>query len=268
MKSIIFTIISILFLPHEIRSADCTENDISQFSVSSCTCRDSFHDCPTTCPLPGGCGPTPTPKLNTCDVGCTDANIDCNACNLYFGGLCRCIRDRDCFHDGSTDPWTLLHDKTLITTSHRIPGILELGADNRGWQLGQLALKQGEGSTFDHGTLALNSVTSRTEDQVHIHVCDRPSSLLRDYLDKQMPGDFQSLKATDFEGAGFSKQEVRCQAAKTAQFNMAQLVTNYLMSLSPCDNFHVGAGLVNDKSGNTWGCITPHGSAEYLFCMN
>lgn len=258
----------ILLLPWLTSAAECTQSDISHLSVSGCTCQKFFTSCPLTCPLGGGCGQNSN-TVKKCDVGCTDDNKDCSTCNLYYGGLCRCIQDGDCFHDPSTGSWTLLHARTLITTPHLLPGILQLGTDNNGWKLGQIALSTGKVSSVSAGTLAMNSVTSRTEEQIHIHVCDRPTSVFQQYLDKKNAAHYSQLTAIDFDQLGFQKNSIQCQALKTKNFDMAKLTSDYLNKLGAgCAKYHVGAGLITDKQGYTWGCITTQGSAEFLFCMN
>ncbi|KAB8200765.1 hypothetical protein BDV34DRAFT_204071 [Aspergillus parasiticus] len=262
------SILLTLGLPWITTAAECTQSDISNLAVSGCTCPSSFHACSNTCPLGNGCGQNSN-LVDKCDVGCTDDNKGCETCNLYFGGLCRCLRDGDCFHDSSTGSWTLLHSKTLITTPHLLPGILDLGPDNNGWRLGQITLLTGQFSSWDDGTLAMNSVTSRTEEQIHIHVCDRPTSVLRKYLEQKDAVHYSSLTPMDFDQLGFQKDSVHCQAAKTKDFDMAKLVSDYLNTLGAgCAKYHAGAGLITDKYGNTWGCVTTQGSAEFLFCMN
>jgi hypothetical protein len=73
----------------------------------------------------------------------------------------------------------------------------------------------------------------------------------------------------DFGQLGFKKDSIHCLAVKTKNFNMAKLISDYLNNLGAgCAKYHVGAGLITDKHGNTWGCITTQGSAEFLFCKN
>ncbi|PKY05260.1 hypothetical protein P168DRAFT_304293 [Aspergillus campestris IBT 28561] len=258
------TLLLLILLPTPTHTADCTEAEISQWSTTSCTCHDpnTFTICPHTCPLgpaSAQCAPNPNTHLQQCHVGCTDANKDCTTCDLYFGGMCRCTRSQNCFHDASTDPWTLLHDHKLITTSHHTPGILDLHGDNRGWELGQIVFATGTVSSRADGALAMNSVHSRSEEQVHIHVCDRPVSVFRTYLNGiASPAAYtQGLTPMDFDQLGFQKHSVLCRAQKTG-----------LSSAAPCAWYYVGAGLITDQKGYTWGCVTTTGSAEFLFCMN
>jgi hypothetical protein len=205
-----------------------------------------------------------------CNEGCTDDNINCSACDIFFDNLCGCLQDKKCYRTPNTDPWTLLHQGTLITTPHLIRGILEEGTDNRGWQLGQDTLLNKITSSRASGTLAMNSVLARTKEQIHIHVCNRPTSVLRANLDRLSPSAYTTLKPMPFGVLGFAPGDIHCQASQTKgnnRFPMADLIRGYLANIhATCDRVHVGAGLITDSYDNTWGCVTQGGSAEYLFC--
>ncbi|OJJ34636.1 hypothetical protein ASPWEDRAFT_39716 [Aspergillus wentii DTO 134E9] len=271
-QSISAIYVLLLILPWNANAAsDCTQDDISRLSVSNCDCRDRFTTCPTTCPIPNACG-TSFGKLRTCNQGCSECNHDCDACNLYFGGLCRCLKQQDCFHDSNTGSWTLLHAEDLITTPRLLPGILELNQDNGGWKLGQIVQLKRPHHTFANGALAMNSAAARTQEQIHIHVCENQGSAFRQYIEQKLkPTNFQTLQDTGFS-APFFKAKVLCQAQNlqgSADFEMGKLIFNYMSKLSQnCDKYHLGAGLINDKNGFTWGCVTQGGGAEELFCKN
>jgi len=272
LQTAITWLLLFLLLPLYTYAAVCRASDIQQVSVGSCTCASSFPN--TNCnQCPAICGGSPNDKLRMCSEGCTDNNINCSACDIYFENLCGCLQDKKCYHTQNTDPWTLLHKGTLITTPHLIRGILEVGSDNRGWQLGQDTLLNKITSSRAYGTLAMNSVLARTKEQVHIHVCDQLKSALRGNLNnlyKSSPSAYKSLTAMPFSVGGFAPGKIHCQASQTKgnnQFPMADLVRSYLSSLGSCDDrVHVGAGLITDSNDYTWGCVTDGGSAEDLFC--
>lgn len=261
---------SMFFIPLSTCASVCGEKNISQVSVASCNCASNFPDSHCS-PCTTNCG-TPNDKLRVCSKGCTDENMSCSACDIYFDNLCGCLQDKKCYHTPNTDPWTLLHDGFLITTPHLIQGILEVGTDNRGWQLGQdTLLNNVNPPAFSRasGTLAMNSVLARTKEQVHIHVCNRQTSALRAKLDNLSPSAYTTLKPMPFSITGFPQGKIHCQASKKKgdnQFPMADLVHGYLATLTSCDPDHLGAGLITDRYDNTWGCVTEGGSAEDLFC--
>ncbi|KAK7182870.1 uncharacterized protein CC84DRAFT_519668 [Paraphaeosphaeria sporulosa] len=275
-----FSILVILLsLCWQIGADTCGTADIASGAVTGCECAPSFND--------SGCNPC-TDKycndaslfgnLHTCEIGCTSDNINCNACYLYFNGVCRCVKNTalDCINKGGD--WWLLNSHTLISTQKQIPGVLQLHSDNKGWELGQMLLGStgitlppgGNAVTRKTGTLAVNSVHARTEEQIHIHVCDNPNSPLRRYLSGIDPTTYTSLTTLPTSFANFPQGTVHCQASKTPgeTMNVAEITAQYLNTVTkPCDKSYVGAGVIFDSRDYTWGCLTTTGhSGEDLFC--
>jgi len=182
---------------------------------------------------------------------------------------------KKCIQDGD---WWLLNDHKLITTTQTIPGILQLGSDNTGWQLGQTQLASpgiplvSSTATRKTGTLSVNSVLRRTEEQIHIHVCDA-SSQLRTYLTTiALPGHFKVLAPlpTSFL-PNFPTGTIWCQASQTKgdqRVDVAGITAEYLKNANGCEKSRVGAGLITDGNDYSWACITTAQdfSAEDLFC--
>lgn len=284
------SIIAALFLVliRNTEAAQCTANQISSLSVNGCDCQKS--GVPVKCPLLAPqCGlppnlAVPINQYNGGQVlwgeGCIDANFGCDGCYLWYGSLCECLK-----HPGgctSTQPvvagnpiWVLLSNtalRGLITTSQKLPGILQLDQapePDKGWQLGQETLKHPDKSvkyTRARGALAMNSVATRTEEQIHIHVCDNPTSNLRRDLSKLLRSDYANLAPVP----GYS---MWCQVAPFSgtNINVAARIFDYLATIphlaASCDKYKIGAGLITDTKDYSWACVTTGDvSAEELFC--
>lgn len=273
-------------------AVQCTSNQISSLNVAGCDCQQ--HGVPLKCPLYAPqCDSLVAPStvvrinpnnggLNLWGDGCIDGNFACNGCYLWFGSLCRCLKPAGTCT--LTTPavagnpiWALLEDHMLITTTQKLPGILELHLapePNRGWQLGQDTLRnppQGATYTRATGALAMNSVATRTEEQIHIHVCENQSSIVRRELSMLTRSSYTTL--TNVPIAGIPANSLKCQVAPfsgmnvnvaTAIFDELNGIPNYAAS---CDKFLVGAGLITDIHDYTWVCVTTSTrAAEELFC--
>lgn len=284
-------IIAVLFLllTKNTDAVQCTANQISSLSVNGCDCQKS--GVPVQCPLLAPqCGSPPTEvvpiyKNNGGQIlwgqGCIDANFGCNGCYLWYGSLCQCLKNPgDCFQvQVSGNPiWALLSKKApsgLITTSQKLPGILQLDQaplPDLGWTLGQYILRNPQDKAVKYtrasGSLAMNSVATRSEEQIHIHVCDNPTSKLRQALSKLQRSDFAALAPVP----GYS---MWCQVAKHAGEDMlvaariSEFLTNILPPSAYCNKYKVGAGLITDPLDYSWACVTTGTtSAEELFCFS
>lgn len=285
-----------LVLPMDTSATICSSDQISRMDVATgCDCATNF---PSTncgaCPL-HSCGSPPmviTPKgeLSTCDHGCVNSNNECDDCFIWFNSLCSCVKrlengdNTDCIpsEDLSQGPpnhaiWMLLNSRTLITTTKRVPGILQLDQvkdSDGGFRLGQQVLQQKKKFTRRTGALALNSVATRKEEQIHIHVCDIQTSKLRNFLTTLKRTKYNKLSSvtlpTKFPLG--SAMSCRVSSAPGAIIDVARDVNNYLQSTvakAPqyCDQYYVGAGVITDKHDYSWACVTTGTkAAEELFC--
>ncbi|KAE8352281.1 hypothetical protein BDV28DRAFT_4998 [Aspergillus coremiiformis] len=273
------TSLALLCLFPSVTSAvSCDTTHISNHAVSQCDCATTFSDSGCTRCLDASCNNQPLKgKLtaNTCGSGCVDQNINCDACGLYFNSLCRCLKGTatNCVSRGN---WWLLNAHQLITTTQRVPGILQLGSDNSGWQLGQEILGSStvaQSLTRADGTLSLNSVLVRDQEQIHIHLCENPKSQLRNYLSSPpvRRDNYQTLKPIPTSFPDYPQGSVRCQASLTkgaANINVAQITSDYLNTVpKACAQDSVGVGLITDGNDYSWVCVTTgEHSGEQLFC--
>ena len=161
----------------------------------------------------------------------------------------------------------LLGAHDLITTSQRLPGILELGQathPNEGWLLGQ--------NHYDKNTqaLAMNSVATRSEEQIHIHLCPivvgQRSARTQQLLTQLHRGDYTAqLKSVPMVPLG-SEMSCRVVATKGDTIDIGREIVQYLNSGKSCEAY-VGAGVMTDDNGWTWCCVTTgHTAAETIFC--
>lgn len=254
----------------------CLTNNLVNNQVAQCACAEQYtekncHQCVdpqcTTAPL--------SAHLNSCN-GCTNDDITCGtACSLYFTGLCHCLKGigHGCQNNGK---WWLLNSHFIITSQDKIAGILQLGFDNGGWAFGQSLLKggvsqNGKNIQRDTGTLSVNSVTVRDQDQIHIHVCYNQNSGLRNYLTSLNKGDYVNLKRISMAFTGFPSDTILCQASQSqgaSDINVASITANYVNGRTQCYKDDIGAGLITDKNDYSWVCLTTtrSASAEQLLC--
>ncbi|KAL5366250.1 hypothetical protein BJX96DRAFT_169780 [Aspergillus floccosus] len=288
LTSLLIIAVLLLILPKNTEAAQCTANQISSLSVNGCDCQQS--GVPVQCPLLApqcGSPPTDVVPLNQYNggqilwgEGCVDANFGCDGCYLWYGSLCHCLKSPGgCTRILPAVPgnpiWALLSNtapRGLITTSQKLPGILQLDQapePYRGWQLGQYILSHPDPAvkyTRASGSLAMNSVATRTEEQIHIHVCDNPTSNLRQDLSKLPLSKYATLELVP----GYS---MWCQVATSSgsDIDVAKTISNYLKTIphlsASCDKYKVGAGLITDSRDYSWACVTTGTkSAEELFC--
>lgn len=295
------SIISLLLLATQISGQNiCTSQQISNVDVSGCSCPSNFptppsnlicatnsNTCSFTCQPPPPISPlTSRAELTQCGSGCVDANNDCNGCYIWFHSLCGCIRDRqaggmDCifaFGPPGSPAWVVLTNGDLITSTLLIPGILQLAtaADpDGGFRLGQNTLRNGHaGQQYSRatGTLAMNSVITRSEEQIHIHLCNHPNSGVRGILNGLTRDNYRILKSVDISSLGKSNAGMWCRVSpnKGEDVNVARDVLDFLGRVAnTCAQDLVGAGVVTDVNDYSWSCVTTNQrAAETLFCSD
>lgn len=287
-------IIAVLFLAliKNTEAVQCTADQISSLSVNGCDCQKhgGAVDCPLMAPQCGAAQhPNEVVKISRFNggqilwgEGCIDANFGCNGCYLWFSSLCQCLKapaGGDCTRTmpliAGNPIWALLSKTApsgLITTSQKLPGILQLDQapePDAGWQIGQFALRNPDTQhvtyTRDRGALAMNSVATRTEEQIHIHVCDNPTSNLRTVLSTLQRSKYTAALAP------VPSLPLMCQVAQFSGTNIevAPKIFDHLKTLASydCDRNRVGAGLITDIKDYSWACVTTGNTgAEELFC--
>ncbi|KAJ5771364.1 uncharacterized protein N7511_003415 [Penicillium nucicola] len=259
--------------------------------------------CPRTCnPAPPSSPVTPRAQLNTCYSGCVDENDNCNGCYVWFHSLCGCIHDFQSPHGttciSSASPpnppitpgqpwnpvWMVLSLGDLITTTELIPGILSLGSavdPDGGFRLGQDTLRNTfPGQKYNRltGTLAMNSVATRSEEQVHIHLCFSQFSGVRGILDGLTRTNYFNLAWVDL--SNIHKPDapyMYCRASSNQgqDINVSRAISDYLDYLTAqfgpdnCAQYTVGAGVITDSQDYSWACVTVGSrAAETIFCYD
>ncbi|KAJ5091137.1 hypothetical protein NUU61_006007 [Penicillium alfredii] len=112
--------------------------------------------------------------------------------------------------------WVVLNNGDLITTTQQVLGILQLGSapdPDGGFRLGQNTLGNGfpgQQYTKQTGTLAINGVSSRFEEQIHIHLCNNSNSGVHKILDQQHRDNFRVSSSVDLSSLGKPNAEMMC----------------------------------------------------------
>lgn len=279
----------------------CTSDDIIKMDVSQCDCPTKFPSdqknlsCltnPQTCYQACGTPPIKVPsraQLTTCGSGCVTTNSDCNGCYIWFHSLCGCIHDlqsptpkASCIPDrhitpGKASPpaWIVTSGGDLITTTQLLPGILQLNTApeaDAGFQLGQKTLRSGHPTRYysrQNGTLAMNSVSTRSEEQIHIHLCENVASLTRDLLSGVNRSDYKLLNRVKIPPGLQPDSAMYCRVSSSPGTNIdvAPDILHVLSFTKACDLYNVGAGLLTDRHDYSWSCVTAgNRSAEGIFC--
>lgn len=289
-------------------SQTCTSDNIEKFNsggLSKCDCQGPAPQCTQQCNTAHPCGGKSGVYLlnqNTCDKGCgSDDNRNCKSCYIWFSALCQCLKDgpNRCPVSNHQNPpvppyWVQLN-AGLATTTQRIPDILDLqlhtSLRETGWNFGQEQWKK------SGQALAVNSVHSKTEDQVHMHIC--PSNdFMRLFLsrlssDTDCVSKYKSLQPVIVGGAGSVQVEgpgsQLCVNPKTGSTltpytmycrtpgqtsidgaSIARDIDNVLNDpqKTQCADY-VGAAVVVDNHDYTWLCVTnDHLDTEHRFCYN
>lgn len=280
----------------------CTSDDIAKMDVSSCTCPSDFPspasalicngnsiDCPITCSSSPPSPIIPRAQLSQCYSGCISPNSRCNGCYIWFSSLCRCIQafqagsHTDCIASpviGQGPPlpqqspsWVVLGSGNLITTTQLIPGILQLQTANDidgGFRLGQDTINSQQAR--DSLALAMNSVSTRSEEQIHIHLCDSTKTGLTDILNQLDRNLYRTSKPVPLGALHKPTAAMNCRVSPNSgvDINMGRDIVEWLSQFhgpADCAQYNVGAGVITDSSDYTWACVvTGHSAAESLFC--
>lgn len=250
------------------RATYCSSVQIHSMDVAQCDCQPQQSSCSTICPV---CTPVLQSKKYTlsCTGGCTDQESSCEGCGIWFHTLCDCLKNQAiCTTSGPVTQggpmiWALLSQGSgdnLVTTTDLLPGILEMAANptryDPGWVFAQ---RQYQPSTQ---ALALNSYRARTQEQLHIHVCTlnqgtyntlSSEPLISSGHLEQLTGD-PSLYCLTVPGGGTVN-------------HFASTIQDFLNHNTVCQEL-VGAGIMQDKHGNTWACVTTNSAGPIgKFCM-
>jgi hypothetical protein len=307
MKISYFTSFATLFLSAPNvwgQTPTCGQTDIENLDVSNCACASDFpqpskdltcqtkpQTCSTNCNAPPAGPALSSSKLTQCGSGCVDDNKDCNGCYVWFHSLCSCIHDinkgnpTNCRSSpditsgqSSPHPWVVTNQGDLITTTQLLPGILELqSADDPdgGFRLGQDTLRTGfpgQQYTRASGTLSMNSVVTRSEEQIHIHLCDTVSSKLRNILSGLTRSDYSDLKAIDSSTLAHNAAlSCRASPSKGADVNVARDIAQHISKIQAgsCSLARIGAGVITDIHDYSWSCVTTgERAAESIFCYD
>jgi hypothetical protein len=287
----------------------CTSDDIARKDVTNCDCPANFPPKDSkTCLSPNPqictlsyktCGIKPPPAnpllskapLIHCGAGCIDENNDCSGCYIWFVELCTCLQrligqqTTTCEVFGGTPlaigqrsppSWVLNYGNELITSTYKIPGILELHDipdPNGGFAFGQDQLQKFKG----FGTLSLNPTDSRSQEQIHIHLHNNPKgSKLRDALSSLKLTDYAKLSEVPLATLPNVDQSLTrfgsmfCRVASASgiiYMDQAADILGYLANLPPdgCERYKTGAGYMIDSRGYAWSCITTARAAEEAF---
>ncbi|KAJ5622905.1 hypothetical protein N7490_011510 [Penicillium lividum] len=264
----------------------CTSSQIEQQGgLTGCTCR-SFKgagQCTTQCPAdPAGCGKdSPTGiYLDSCTTDCTaDANKDCEACGIWLNSVCYCLKTGNCRQSSSSGSFWVQIGSALLTTNVAIDNIVTLqkshaGLAQIGWDFGQMY--------YDASTqgLAINPVHSITQDQIHMHVCNKNAAMSNflattgstaqggiSYYSSltpiTLPGSFQRDK---------QPSTMWCQAFQHPVTHIGgddvSAAINKVLAMSSVCNYNVAAAVISDDNDYTWACVTAdRDDAEHRFLV-
>ncbi|KAL7914668.1 hypothetical protein GGI35DRAFT_434960 [Trichoderma velutinum] len=254
----------------------CLIKDIRGMDVSKCTCephhKDTCHkDGCTACRGAADIQFRFTKSVN-CHPGCTDDDKECTGCGLWFSTLCTCLRYDDCNKTASySNPpkdqaiFVLTNsDERLVTTTDLLPGILEMANNPPRYEVGW---KFAQGN-FDPKTqaLVLNSVRSRTHEQLHIHVCDKPEP-----ADPRVLAILDNIPKKDHNLGRQLKQvanheDLYCRTIEAGSKDMnvydfvaaiKEVLDNQSLDVDGkiCHGF-AGAAIIRDNHLNIWACVS------------
>lgn len=246
----------------------CMSKDITNLDLSKCTCvpRETSSTCSHICNFQSGkCTSPPTSKkvntTSTCGKGCLDADVGCEGCSLFFHSICDCLKGlsdpskkASCSanqalptsHPGSVWIHLPVTSDPLITTNQYMPGIEDMTAkDDGAWSFAQKQFNSGSNA------LALNSFRSRTQEQIHIHICNRNKATynLLSNARRENYKDFGSLDP---------KLEMICRVNDQKNQDISGFagdIANRKKWPTGCP-FLVGAGIMRDKNNYAWACFT------------
>jgi hypothetical protein len=195
-------------------------------------------------------------KLKACDQGCIDANQPCDNCFLWFNSLCKCQKNGNCPTFTSNPEWVKIASGKLISTTQKTPGILELQSEAP-WQYGQSDLDR------QNKALTINSVKTRTEEQIHVHVCPVKEVVQR-ILASQNYAKFPKLAPIMLPVPEPWLCKVNPKKGQDISGVTADLQAE--IKKAKCKDF-IGAAVVVDSNDRTWACVTTDDQpTQYTFC--
>lgn len=247
----------------------CTSEQISSMDVDNCTCRPFGTKCYSKCPVCNVPVLNATKFTTQCDIGCVTQEAECEGCGIWFDSLCWCLQNpHRCNTNGDVSPfskpiWVHLESQQamkddLITTNELSTGILDMEKTqikfNKGWIFAQ--------TEYNPVTqaLALNSYRVRTQEQIHIHLCNR-STTFPGALSLETPNFSNTLRPLVQDPSTSCVTVPPTGMLRTFANNIADFLRK-----SSCKEL-VGAGIIQDTKGNTWGCVTTiSGGPLGVFC--
>ncbi|ODA83072.1 hypothetical protein RJ55_01581 [Drechmeria coniospora] len=243
----------------------CTSSEISRMNVTHCDCAGVEHGCSSNCPV---CDVTNLTKAvyHCATAGCTDNQYDCGGCGIFFHSLCDCIQGTvDCptsspFKVNSNPIWVLLPAKAphdpLITTTERLPGILEMGhGHDHGWIYAQ------EKYNSKTESLWLNSVRARDMEQVHVHMCKRNENTAKILSHENIVSSSHLVQLKN-------DTELYCLGVdhNVTITGFSGALSSFLAKPPVCKEL-IGAGILHDHKNRTWACAsTTHMGPKGKFC--
>jgi hypothetical protein len=267
--------------PGVIVGSDCQASDITLGLISTCTCRSGENLCPR-CRLQFDAGS----GLVDCNAPCGFDNRECRSCNIFFGGLCTCLKimagistGSPCFGStawtgtGLPPVWILggagnlgarLIASTILNTGLEQLDQIPAPNINDGWTLG---LHHIDTKTQ---ALTINSRARRSRNEIHIHLCTKkPGPQVT--LALLNPNLFTTFKPV---GTWFCKATAPVITPVLPNIDSwsAHPSTDYVdwVANHPLiDTNSLGFGLLTDTNNNyLWQCITtlPTDVTEFVFC--
>jgi hypothetical protein len=147
----------------------------------------------------------------------------------------------------------------LTVLNAGVEKLYKLPDNDGGWLLGM--------DHMDHKSqaMAMNSQHTRTENQVHIHICPKVSDA-ESVLAGLNKASYTSLKHVPHSG-NWSPKDVKmyCEVSKTPSSSVAVWLNNLPKGV---DNTQVGIGMLSDSHGDWWSCASVGGVPEHgVFCV-
>lgn len=258
-------ILLVLSIASQVLALACTSKDIETGNVKNCDCDNTFSTCATKC-SPERYGLN---KCGNCGLG---QNYKCTSCNVYYSslGVCGCLKElinkssaciggKPWSGSGTPPVWTLHNGANpLISSTVLSAGVEDLAKmpdKNGGWELGM--------KNINHKSqaLAMNSQSSRTENQIHIHICSKNRNAENELssLDKSK---YTTLSPVTGKNWPPKNVNVYCEAKASTP---SSSVVDWLKTHTK-EEPHVGIGVLTDTHGDWWTCASVGGAAEHIFC--
>jgi hypothetical protein len=155
--------------------------------------------------------------------------------------------------------WVKIASGKLITTTEHTPGILELHSEAP-WEWGQSTLDR------QNKALAINSVKTRTQEQIHVHDCP-VKEIAQRILASQNYDNFKTIAAINMPVAT-DPNPWRCKVNPNQGQPIDRVTADLQAEIgkSSCKNY-IGAAVVVDSNDRTWECVTTDDQpTQYTFC--